>query len=188
MFHDPDMRHGLHGVPNTGLTLTFTRIVHPTRQEPMIAIKGGRQQHGARRWNCAPDLHPNEGRPASTPVSTDLPPSQENHMFIVTEAGTISEAARGEIARLRALADDLERIAAGDLPTQDTLAGAPVIENYRRGIREVPVLVGDVEGHPRLGTTLTTTTTLWAFAPTHGWARTQSRFYRLLNRASQDSQ
>ncbi len=109
-------------------------------------------------------------------------------MFIVTNAGTISEAARGEIARLRALVNDLERIAAGDLPTQDALAGVPVIENYRRGVREVPVLVGDVEGHPRLGTTLTTTTTLWAFAPSHGWARTQSRFYRLLNRASEDCQ
>lgn len=39
-------------------------------------------------------------------------------MFIVTEAGTISEAARGEISRLRALADDLERIGAGELPKQ----------------------------------------------------------------------
>jgi hypothetical protein len=108
-------------------------------------------------------------------------------MFVVTEAGTISEAARAEIARLRALISDLERIGAGDLPTQEVLAGAPVIENYRRGIREVPVLVGDVHGHPRLGTTLVTTTTLWAFAPKLGWARTQGRYYRLLNPASQDS-
>lgn len=109
-------------------------------------------------------------------------------MFIVTEAGTISEAARGEIARLRALADDLERIGAGDLPKQDALVGAPVIENYRRGIREVPVLVGDVHRHPRLGTTVTTTTTLWAFAPSLGWARTQSRFYRLLNPTNLESE
>jgi hypothetical protein len=108
-------------------------------------------------------------------------------MFVVTEAGTISDAARGEIARLRALADDLERIGAGLMPTPEALATAPVIDNYWRGTREVAVLIGDAQDHPRLGTTRATTTTLWAFAPKLGWARTQSRFYRLLNPASQGS-
>lgn len=101
-------------------------------------------------------------------------------MFIVSDTGVISQAAHQEIARLRSLADDLERISSGELPSESVLAEAPLIENYQVARRTVPVLVGDVHGHPRIGTTVATTTTLWAYAPSLGWARTQSRFYRLL--------
>lgn len=101
-------------------------------------------------------------------------------MFVVTGIGVISPGAQWEIERLRILADDLERIEQGDLPTAQDLATAPLLENYQIGRRTVPVLVGDVHGHPRVGTTVATTTTLWAYAPSLGWARTQSRFYRLL--------
>lgn len=101
-------------------------------------------------------------------------------MFVVEGIGVISPGARWEIERLRLLADDLERIEQGELPTAQDLATAPLMENYHLGLRTVPVLVGDVHGHPRLGTTVATTTTRWAYAPTLGWARTQSRFYRLL--------
>lgn len=101
-------------------------------------------------------------------------------MFVVTGIGVISPGARREIERLRNLADDLERIEAGDLPTAQDLATAPLMENYQIGQRAAPVLIGDVHGHPRIGTTVAITTTLWAYAPSLGWARTQSRFYRLL--------
>lgn len=101
-------------------------------------------------------------------------------MFVVTGIGVISAGASQEIERLRLLADDLERIEQGELPTTQDLATAPLLENYQIGGRTVPALVGDVHGHPRIGTTVATTTTLWAYAPSLGWARTQSRFYRLL--------
>ncbi|MFZ3033540.1 MAG: DUF6634 family protein [Parvibaculum sp.] len=39
--------------------------------------------------------------------------------------------------------------------------------------------MGQAYNHPRLGTTSIQTTELWAIAPTLGWARTWSRFYRL---------
>lgn len=109
-------------------------------------------------------------------------------MFIVNENGTISSAASQEIARLRTLVADLERIEAGKLPTAEELAAAPLLDNYYGWWTTVPILAGDIHGHPHLGTTVGTTTTLWASAPKLGWARTQSRFYRLLSPAAQSTQ
>ena len=84
-----------------------------------------------------------------------------------------------EIERLERLLADLKRIRARAAPTAADLDGTPVIDGYRIARRDVLCLVGEVTGHPRLGNRNTITTELWLFAPTLGWARTLSRFYRL---------
>jgi hypothetical protein len=55
------------------------------------------------------------------------------------------------IDRARALADDLARIAAGDGPTADDLAAAPILDCWALGAVQQPALFGAVVGHPRLG-------------------------------------
>jgi hypothetical protein len=55
-----------------------------------------------------------------------------------------------EIARLRSLADDLEQLAAGNIPDPVLLDSAPFIERYALSTRKVPCLIGQVSGHPIL--------------------------------------
>jgi hypothetical protein len=38
--------------------------------------------------------------------------------------------------------------------------------------------------HPKLDNTFITTSELWAMSPEQGWARTHSRFYRLIGPAA----
>jgi hypothetical protein len=83
-------------------------------------------------------------------------------------------------AKLRMLADDLERIAAATAPTAAELANAPLLVDWRcvlsaAGLR----LLGRVTGHPRLGDTDVMTSQLWAADSDGTWIRTLSRFYRL---------
>jgi hypothetical protein len=83
-------------------------------------------------------------------------------------------------AKLRVLADDLERIAAATAPTAAELANAPLLVDWRcvlsaAGLR----LLGRVTGHPRLGDTDVMTSQLWAADSDGTWIRTLSRFYRL---------
>jgi hypothetical protein len=83
-------------------------------------------------------------------------------------------------AKLRMLADDLERIAAGTAPTAAELAEAPVMLDWRCALSPVGLrLIGRVRGHPRLGDTVAMTSQLWAAASDDTWIRTLSRFYRL---------
>jgi len=84
------------------------------------------------------------------------------------------------IAKARALADDVERIAANGGPTEADLGGAPVLDLYRTAVCASYRLVGIVGGHPRLGDNRTIMTSpLFLIDPTGGWARTWSRFYTL---------
>jgi hypothetical protein len=83
-------------------------------------------------------------------------------------------------ACLRRLADDLDRIAAGQAPTPADLDHAPLLVDWR----SAPTwngfcLTGFAAGHPRLGARTIATSQLWAFDPKRRWARTLSRFYRL---------
>ena len=93
------------------------------------------------------------------------------------------EGIRGDIfqniARVEQIAIDLEMVARGELPSEQTLSSAPLIEFWRVALRPVPCLVGVCGDHPRLNGPMITTTDLWMFAPDLGWARTLSRFYRL---------
>ena len=93
--------------------------------------------------------------------------------------GHISLFADVEIARLERLLSDLKRVKAGEAPTPQDLAEAPLLDDYRLASGRVPCLTGEVTGHPRLGDTTVLTTDLWLYAPSLGWARTLSRYYRL---------
>lgn len=84
-----------------------------------------------------------------------------------------------DVRKLRALADDLERLAAGQAPTEADLADAPQIDAYEFIARSVPAIYGLNDGHPRLSSPTLTTTQLWVLNEKQGWARTYSRYYRL---------
>lgn len=99
-------------------------------------------------------------------------------MFIVSKNGVRGDV-QADVRRLDALARDLKRIAAGRAPEPSELALAPLADQYFVAHRELPCLVGNVEGHPVLGSRAFVSSELWAFAPELGWARTYSRFYRL---------
>jgi hypothetical protein len=83
-------------------------------------------------------------------------------------------------AKLRVLADDLDRIRAGRAPTKAELAKAPLIVDWRLVLSPVGLrLMGFVAGHPRLGNTHAMTSQVWAAGADGAWIRTLSRFYRL---------
>jgi hypothetical protein len=88
----------------------------------------------------------------------------------------LADAAR----RAQSLADDLRRMAAGDLPTPAELESAPLIDGWSLSFRPETCLVGTIYGHPSLGLMRPgMTTAVEAFAPNLGWVRTASRFFRL---------
>lgn len=90
--------------------------------------------------------------------------------------------------RTQRLADDLRRIAAGDLPTAAELEAAPVIDHWSLALRAESCLAGTITGHPSIGSMRPGMTSgLFAFAPTLGFARTWSRLYRLGRSAGDDS-
>ena len=94
------------------------------------------------------------------------------------------EGIRGDIfhniAKVERLAADLDVIAPGELPSERDLSSAPFIDAWTVALRPVPCLVG-FRGNPfRLNGPMVTTTNLWVFAPDLDWARTLSRFYRLV--------
>ncbi|MFE0014091.1 hypothetical protein ACFWXH_04540 [Mesorhizobium sp. NPDC059054] len=85
-----------------------------------------------------------------------------------------------EVDRLRRLANDLERISKGNHPDKSMLSSAPCIEGWKIVVRPVPCLTGLFFGHPGIEEgDLGVTTEMMAFAPTLGYARTVTRFYKL---------
>ncbi|WP_342111345.1 DUF6634 family protein [Methylobacterium sp. SI9] len=86
-------------------------------------------------------------------------------------------------AKLRRLSDDLERIAQGRHPNAADLLNAPVLMNWQVYLVPVPCLTGIVLGHPRIADGhVCHTSQLFTYDPELGYARTFSRFYRLLGR------
>jgi hypothetical protein len=88
-----------------------------------------------------------------------------------------------------ALRRAFESYLSGQAPTPLELAEAPVLENWRvlivlgkSNAKEltIPVLFGNVAGHPRLGDVrcLRTSQLIWLDRDRH-WARTWNRVYRL---------
>jgi hypothetical protein len=90
------------------------------------------------------------------------------------------------IARLRALADDLESMTVFAPRTQ--LTGAPSIWNWRPILRPRPALHGWTMGHPLLGDRDVVTSEVYAIDRQAGWVRTLSRFYALGAPASDDQE
>jgi hypothetical protein len=106
-------------------------------------------------------------------------PDRDPHMMIVRALAP--DAITPDLtARLRALADDLDRIAAGEAPTAADLAPAPLLVDWRFMLTWAGVsLAGFVAGHPLRGSRHIATSPLWVLDPDLRWARTLSRFYKL---------
>jgi hypothetical protein len=82
--------------------------------------------------------------------------------------------------RLRALADDCDRLERGRPVSPALLQKAPLLEDWVPAITPQGVqLIGHVTGHPLLGDCAAVTTPLWFADPNGAWVRSLSRFYRL---------
>ena len=82
--------------------------------------------------------------------------------------------------RLERLAADLRRLARSD-PSDDDMEGAPIIRTADIVVRSCFALSGEVIGHPHLRDgRICLTSELYALAEDKSWARTGSRFYRLV--------
>ena len=92
-----------------------------------------------------------------------------------------------DIERISAGLLEAAKIADGYVPTETDLLGAPLISNWIIAMRPGdprPSLVGSITGHPTLGdTALSATSVVLAMSVDGGWARTVSRYYRLGPRA-----
>lgn len=98
--------------------------------------------------------------------------------IIIGRPGVAGDIA-SDIARLEALASDLERLGDGKMPSPEDLEAAPLLDPYTIGTLAVPCLIGGNGGHPVLSGPVIQTSAIWAMAVDLGWARTYSRFYRL---------
>ena len=88
----------------------------------------------------------------------------------------VTELAR----RIHALSRDLDLIRELKAPTIRDFANAPVLENWSVGRRSEIALVGEVIGHPDIiDGHRSTTSGLYYLDPRAGYARTQSRWWRL---------
>lgn len=97
-------------------------------------------------------------------------------------AGPFPELAR-RARKYRSLADDLDRIARGEHPTEGDLQGAPYLSDWKFYLLPLPYLLGYVVGHPYIENgQICRTSELITFDPVAGYARTYSRFYRLGDR------
>lgn len=85
----------------------------------------------------------------------------------------------GEAARLKSLAAALERIGSGEMPSEQELATAPLLDPYTVATRTLPCLVGATRDHPSIKGPIARTSEVWLMAPELGWARTYTRLYRL---------
>ena len=82
--------------------------------------------------------------------------------------------------RLRALADDCNRLALGHPVAPAILQKAPLLDDWIPAVTPEGVrLIGHVTGHPIHGDRRVMTTPLWFADPDGAWVRTLSRFYRL---------
>lgn len=92
-----------------------------------------------------------------------------------------------DIERIISGLREAQKIADGYVPTEADLAGAPLISNWIFATAPGdpgPTLVGSITGHPTLGNSaLSTTSVVLAIDVEAGWARTVSRYYRLGPRA-----
>lgn len=66
-------------------------------------------------------------------------------------------------------------------PTAEELAAAPILDIWRPLVdqRGMPVLWGEVSGHPKLGADLITTSRVVALDRKRGWARSVNRWFQL---------
>lgn len=90
--------------------------------------------------------------------------------------------------RLEALAADLRRLATGRSPSPAELATAPTLRHWGVISRSAMALIGNVEGHPRIGDDRRVVSSeLYALDAEGQWARTMNRYYRLITRNQENS-
>ena len=92
---------------------------------------------------------------------------------------TMCRAIADQAGRMRRLADDLQRIADEDAPTDADLRDAPMLGDWAFARRTAICLTGLGVGHPHLPDGPIWTSDLWVVDPAGRWARTSSRFYVL---------
>jgi len=86
----------------------------------------------------------------------------------------------GLAARLRRLANDLDRLVADGRPSAADMAGAPVLSRVRMDANQNPGLRGVVSGHPDLPEgEWVDTTDLYAVDYHGAWARTWDGWFSL---------
>jgi hypothetical protein len=84
---------------------------------------------------------------------------------------------------MQLLARDLERIAQSNGPSSSDLRDAPVLNDWHVMLCQVPVLVGNVVGHPDRPNGAIVTSQLYALDyDSRAWARTMNRWYQLRDR------
>ncbi|HEY8065133.1 MAG TPA: DUF6634 family protein [Methylosinus sp.] len=103
----------------------------------------------------------------------------EHGGFIMRSAIFLGDDPKQIIRRTRALSDDIACILADGAPAESDLAEAPILDHWVVIGRMTPALAGAVTGHPALGDRSIITSDLCALDAAAGWARTESRFYRL---------
>jgi hypothetical protein len=99
------------------------------------------------------------------------------HLFPFLDPTDISDDLA---SKLRALADDCERLSFDRHVPPAILEEAPLLEDWVPVLAQTGLhLVGYAVGHPVCGNRMVMTTPLWWADPDCRWARTLSRFYRL---------
>lgn len=91
-----------------------------------------------------------------------------------------SQDAVGTVEKLRRLADDIERLTLF-MPSDAELRDAPELERWTLATRSAPALLGCTRNHPLLGDRRVLTSEVFAIDGEGRWARTFSRFYRLVD-------
>ena len=114
---------------------------------------------------------------ALSPFSSFEPPAMLTKLFPFLDPGQNA----GDLARrLRALADDCNRLALGHPVAPAILQTAPLLEDWIPAVTPDGLrLIGRVTGHPIHGDRRVMTTPLWFADPDGVWIRTLLRFYRL---------
>ena len=103
--------------------------------------------------------------------------------ILVLPSGELTQIEE-HLDRLRRLLIDVEALASGRHPTAAALDLAPIIEDWALATRSAPCLTGQFLGHPKIRSGRAgRTSDLWIHAPSHGYARTLTRLYRLGDRA-----
>ena len=100
-------------------------------------------------------------------------------MFMIIDGHGMHGRVDQHVARLRRLADHLEKLQQGWRPTSADLADAPFLDEVRLAPRNDVCLSGVCTNHPTLAGPRICTSSVWVFAPQLGWARTYSRWCRL---------
>lgn len=83
------------------------------------------------------------------------------------------------VRRMRAMCDDIDAFLAGLPPSEEMLAQAPLLEEWRLVPDQSTRLSGFVSGHPRIRPGPLVSSQVFMLDPEQKWARTLSRFYRL---------